>query len=319
MLYLPRGVDNSCGGQVFIDNDKWGPLSGQWVHFSYGFAKHFILLREPLKESSQGAVVVLPGSCLAGAHRGRFSPHDGQLYVASSQGWGNYGISDGALQRVRYNNHTKRFPYPVAFEVRENGVLLTFANKESVPKAEHKDWYAQHWNYRYGPSYGSKEYSVSEPNRVGHDRLEIRSVQRVGPKLFIEIPQIEPVHQLHLFLDNEKRIELFATIHKLGEPFTNYKSYKKIEKTFGVDPVIVRSDLNNPEVLVSACIACHQPKDQTVGPSLEFIRSRYAGNPKGIVEWAMDPKKNNPQLAPMPSFKFLGKERLHIIAEKILE
>ena len=319
MLYLPRGIDNSCGGQVFIDSDEWGPLSGQWVHFSSGFAKHFILLREPLKESSQGAVVVLPGSFLAGAHRGRFSPHDGQLYVASSQGWGNYGISDGALQRVRYNNHTKRFPYPVAFEVRENGVLLTFANKESVPKAEHKDWYAQHWNYRYGPSYGSKEYSVSEPNRVGHDRLEIRSVQRVGPKLFIEIPQIELVHQLHLHLDNEKRIELFATIHKLGEPFTNYKSYKKIEKTFGVDPVIVRSDLNNPEVLVSACIACHQPKDQTVGPSIEFIRSRYAGNPEGIVEWAMDPKKNNPQLAPMPSFKFLGKERLHIIAEKILE
>ena len=56
-----------------------------------------------------------------------------------------------------------------------------------------------------------------------------------------------------------------------------------------------------------------------MGPSLEFIRGRYAGNPKGIVEWAMDPKKNNPQLAPMPSFKVLGKERLRIIAEKILE
>ncbi|MFL2451673.1 MAG: hypothetical protein ACJ0IB_06405 [Verrucomicrobiales bacterium] len=321
MLYLPRGVDNSSGAQVFIDSDEWGPLSGQWVHFSSGFAKHFILLREPLNKSSQGAAVVLPGSFLAGSHRGRFSPHDGQLYVASSQGWGNYGISDGALQRVRYNNQTEYFPYPVAFEARENGILLTFANEESVPKPDHKKWYAQHWNYRYGPSYGSKEYSVSDPNRVGHDRLEILSVQRDAdaPKLFIEIPQIEPVHQLHLHLDNEKRTEIFATIHELGEPFTNYKSYKKIEKTFGVDPVIVRSDLNDPEVLVSACIACHQPKDQTVGPSLEFIRSRYAGNPKGIVEWAMDPKKNNPQLAPMPSFKFLGKERLRIIAEKILE
>ena len=319
MLYLPRGIDNSSGGQVFIDSDEWGPLSGQWVHFSSGFAKHFILLREPLNKSSQGAAVVLPGSFLAGSHRGRFSPHDGQLYVASSQGWGNYGISDGALQRVRYNNQTEYFPYPVAFEARENGILLTFANEESVPKADHKKWYAQHWNYRYGPSYGSKEYSVSDPNRIGHDRLEILSVQKSGPKLFIEIPQIEPVHQLHLHLDNERRTELFATIHELGEPFSNYKSYKKIEKTFGVDPVIVRSDLNDPEVLVSACIACHQPKDQTVGPSLEFIRSRYAGNPKGIVEWAMDPKKNNPQLAPMPSFKFLGKERLHIIAEKILE
>ena len=203
--------------------------------------------------------------------------------------------------------------------MRENGILLTFANEQSVPKADHKKWYAQHWNYRYGPSYGSTEYSVSDPNKIG--QLEILSVQIAGPgpKLFIEIPQIQPVHQLHLHLDNEKRIELFATVHELGEPFTNYKGYRKIEKTFGIDPVIVSSDLNDPEVLMGACKACHHPKDQTVGPSLEFIRGRYAGNPKGIVEWAMDPKKNNPQLAPMPSFKFLGKERLHTIAKKILE
>ena len=321
MLYLPRGVDNSSGGQVFIDSDKWGPLSGQWVHFSSGFAKHFILLREPLNKSSQGAAVVLPGSFLAGSHRGRFSQYDGQLYVTGSQGWGNYGIADGALQRVRYNNQTEYFPYPVDFEVRGNGLLLTFANEKSVPKAERGKWYAQHWNYRYGPSYGSREYSVSDPNRIGHDWLEILSVQRAGdgPKLFIEIPQIEPVHQLHLHLDDEKRIELFATIHQLGEPFTDYKGYKKIEKTFGIDPVIVSSNLNDPEVLMDACRACHHPKDQTVGPSLEFIRGRYAGNPNGIVEWAMDPKKNNPQLAPMPSFKFLGKKRLRTIAEKILE
>jgi cytochrome c551/c552 len=274
-----------------------------------------------LDKSSQGAAVVLPGSFLAGSHRGRFSPYDGQLYVTGSQGWGNYGIADGALQRVRYNNQTEVFPYPVDFEVRENGVLLTFANEESVPKADHEKWYAQHWNYRYGPSYGSREYAVSDPNKIGHDWLEILSVQRVedGPKLFIEIPQIEPVHQLHLHLDDGKRIELFATIHQLGEPFTHYKGYRKIEKTFGIDPALVSSDLHDPEVLMEACTACHHPKDQTVGPSLEFIRGRYAGNPNGIVDWAMNPKKNNPQLAPMPSFKFLGKKRLRTIAEKILE
>ena len=50
MLYLPRGVDNSSGAQVFIDSDEWGPLSGQWVHFSSGFAKHFILLRDDEKK-----------------------------------------------------------------------------------------------------------------------------------------------------------------------------------------------------------------------------------------------------------------------------
>ena len=321
MLYLPRGVDNSCGGQVFIDSEKWGPVRGQWVHFSSGFAKHFLVLREPLEKSSQAAAVVLPGSFLAGSHRGRFSPHDGQLYVASSQGWGNYGVADGGLQRVRYNNKPEAFPYPVAFEARENGILLTFANEETVPKSGPGKWYAQHWNYRYLPNYGSWEYSVSHPRRWGHDRLEIRGVHRVAGsgKLFIEIPQIQPVNQLHLHLDGDRMIELFATIHELGEPFTGYKGYMRIEKTFGIDPVIVSSDLNDPEVLMGACIACHHPKDPTVGPSLQDIRVRYAGNPEGIVEWAMKPKKKNPRLPPMPPFAFLGEKRLRIIADKILE
>ena len=44
MLYLPRGVDNSSGGQTFIESEKWGPVKGQWVHFSSGFSKHFLIL-----------------------------------------------------------------------------------------------------------------------------------------------------------------------------------------------------------------------------------------------------------------------------------
>ena len=60
-------------------------------------------------------------------------------------------------------------------------------------------------------------------------------------------------------------------------------------------------------------------KDQTVGPSLEFIKNKYAENPKGIVDWAISPQKNNPQLPPMPSFSFLGEKRLKIIADKMLE
>ena len=47
MLYLPRGVDNSSGGQVFIDSDRWGPVRGQWLHF-------FLWLREALSGFARG-------------------------------------------------------------------------------------------------------------------------------------------------------------------------------------------------------------------------------------------------------------------------
>ena len=321
MLYLPRGVDNSSGGQTFIDSQRWGPVNGQWLHFSSGFSKYFLVLRESLKNKSQAAAVVLPGSFLAGAHRGRFSPYDGQLYVVGSQGWGNYGVADGSLQRVRFNDKKNKYPYPTNFEVRENGIILTFSDDQSLPSTDKRDWYAQHWNYRYGPSYGSMEYSVSNPAETGHDQLEVRSVQRVGDtsRLFIEIPQIQPVNQLHLHHNGKNKIELFATIHELGKPFKDFNDYKKIKKIFGVDSQIVASDTDDPNILISACTACHHMKDQTVGPSLEFIKTKYAENPKGIVDWAISPQKNNPQLPPMPSFSFLGEKRLKIIADKMLE
>lgn len=320
MLYLPRGVDNSSGGQAYIDSERWGPVHGQWIHFAGGFAKHFLILREETASGSQAAAVVLPGSFLSGAHRGRFSPFDGHLYVAGAQGWGNYGLRDGCLQRVRFTGDQASYPYPTAFETRENGVLLTFAAAPSEPLAESGKWFAQNWNYRYGPGYGSPEYSVTDPRRVSHDRLEIRGVHRVedGRQLFLEIPQLRPVDQLHLHFDGAPRLELFATLNELGEPYTKFPGYKPVLKTWGTSPNLTGPATNDPAVLMMACAACHHATQRVVGPSLADIRQRYPNNPEGIVKWAMKPQNKNPQLPPMPSFRFLGEERLRIIADAIL-
>ncbi len=81
LVYLPRGLDNSAGGQVFIDSDRWGPLKGNMVHLSFGTGSYFLLLRDEVRGQMQGAVVPMPGQFLSGVHRGKFSPTDGQLYV----------------------------------------------------------------------------------------------------------------------------------------------------------------------------------------------------------------------------------------------
>ncbi len=318
MLYLPRGVDNSSGGQTYIDSDRWGASAGNWIHFSGGFATHFLLLREVIGEQSQAAAIPLPGEFLSGAHRGRFSPHDGQLYVASAQGWGNYGVADGALQRVRYTGGP--FPYPEKYETRENGILLTFAEKQPAKIANPEHWFAQQWNYLYGPGYGSPEYSVKDPDVPGHDRLEIRSVhQLAGNRVFIEIPQIQPVNQLHLHFDGDHRLELFATVHRLGQPFTDFPGYELITKysSHPASSAGVPGDLS-PAALMNACSACHHATQKVVGPPWADIRQRYANNPEGIVKWAMNPQNKNPDLPPMPSFQFLGEEKLGKIAELIL-
>lgn len=320
MLYLPRGADNSSGGQTYIDSDQWGPVKGQWVHYSSGFAKHFLVLREEYEGGSQAAAVALPGSFSSGAHRGRFSPSDGQLYVAGSQGWGSYGLDDGSLQRVRFTGDEKGYPYPTSWETRDNGILLTFASSQSKDLTDHSKWFAQQWNYRYSPSYGSTEYSVADPNKKGHDFVGIRSVHKIeNNQYFVEIPQLQPVNQLHLHYNGTPRLEIFATLHKLGQPFTDFKGYQPITKTFGIPKTLPSIDSKDPETLMAACTTCHHETNKVVGPPLVDIRKRYVKNPAGIVKWAMNPINKNPQMPPMPPFKFLGEDKLMIIAKAILK
>ena len=66
LVYLPRGLDNSSGGQDRPDDGRWGPLQGQMLHFSFGTGTHFLVLREQVDGQPQGAVVPLPGEFLSG-------------------------------------------------------------------------------------------------------------------------------------------------------------------------------------------------------------------------------------------------------------
>src|SRR4029077_16189164 len=97
LVYLPRGLDNSSGGQTWVTSSAWGPLQGQMLHFSYGTGTFFLVLREQVDGQPQGALVPLAGDFLSGAHRGKFHPGDGQLYVSGMGGWGTYTPKDGSF------------------------------------------------------------------------------------------------------------------------------------------------------------------------------------------------------------------------------
>ncbi len=241
LVYLPRGLDNSSGSQAYISSDRWGPLQGQIVHFSYGAGTDFLLLRETVDGQPQGAVVPLHDEFLSGAHRGRFNPKDGQLYVSGMGGWGTYTVADGSFQRVRYTGDPVQLP--VAFHARQNGVLLTFTQPVDRAVAEDvKAHFAQAWNYRYGASYGSPEFSPRHPGTPGHDPLAIRSASVLddGRTLFLEIPELQPVSQLHLYLrvGPGHPIDLFGTVHKLAGPFTGFHDYRPRGKAIATHPIL---------------------------------------------------------------------------------
>ncbi len=240
LVYLPRGLDNSSAAQTYISSDRWGPLQGQMVHFSYGAGTDFLLLREQVDGQPQGAVVPLNNEFLSGAHRGRFSPKDGQLYVSGMGGWGTYTPLDGSFQRVRYTGDPVQLP--VAFHAHENGVLLTFSRPLDASAGQPKSHFAQAWNYRYAASYGSLEYSPKHHGTPGHDPLAIRSatVLADGKSLFLELPEIQPVSQLHLHLGigEGPPVDLFATVHKLAAPFTGFPGYRPERKTIAAHPIL---------------------------------------------------------------------------------
>ena len=240
LVYLPRGFDNSSGGQVFAASDRFGPLGNHWVHLSYGAGSAFLLLRDSVDGQAQGAVVPIPGEFASGAHRGRMNPKDGQLYVSGMGGWGSYTTLDGCFQRVRSTGEPAQMP--VAFRAAENGVLVTFAlpldrATAEVPLAH----FAQAWNYRYGPGYGSQELSPSHPGTPGHDAWPIRSAHVLddGRTLFLEIPDLRPVNQLHLMLKaGAAPVELVATVHRLASPFTGFPGYTPAPKTIAAHPIL---------------------------------------------------------------------------------
>jgi hypothetical protein len=197
LCWIPKGVDNSSGGQVWVTGGTWGPFEGRLLHLSYGTSSLFHVLMETVDGVAQGGVVRFPLAFASGILRARFHPKDGQLYVAGLKGWSTSGARDGCFQRVRYTGkpvHAVR-----EMRVRKEGIELAFTNPlDREIAAEADGWAAQWWNYAYTEKYGSPDLSVADPKKQGRDPVEIRSVRvsADGRTVFLGIPGIRPVHQM---------------------------------------------------------------------------------------------------------------------------
>ena len=197
LCWIPHSIDNSGGSQIWAADSGWGPLSGQMIHLSYGRCSMMLVLRDVVDGRSQGGVAPLRGKFLSGAMRGAVNPKDGQLYVVGSKGWQTSALRDGALQRVRYTGRTLRVP--IDLKVYENGVWLKFAEAlDTEWGADQTNYAIEQWNYRYSKAYGSKDYSVAQPEKTGRDSLKISGVQlsKDRKSVFVETDEVLPVMQM---------------------------------------------------------------------------------------------------------------------------
>jgi hypothetical protein len=223
LCYMPRSVDNSTGGQAWVVGHSWGPLEGQLLNFSFGQCTMMLVLREEVDGVWQGGVAPMKVNFASGAHRARFRPHDGQLYVAGTRGWQTSAVRDGSLQRVRYTGGPVHLP--VELHALTGALRLRFSEPLDREVAESSDnWAADEWNYHYGAQYGSKEYSALRPNVEAHDPVDVESIHlsEDGREVVLKMPTIRPVMQLRIRYSLRGsdgasfKGEVVSTIHALG-------------------------------------------------------------------------------------------------------
>ncbi len=222
LCWIPHRIDNSSGSQVWATSDRFGPLSSQILHLSWGRCSMLLTLRDVVDGVAQGAVVPLKGRFLSGPTRGAFSPRDGQLYVVGCQGWQTAGAKDGSFQRVRWTG--KRLALPVGWKAATGRLQISFnepLDRETV--VDPGSYSVEAWNYRYAAQYGSKDWSIKNANQEGHDTWTVKCAQlgADGRTVTLEIPELGPAMQfaVKFNLDTAARTpaagELYGTIHKL--------------------------------------------------------------------------------------------------------
>ena len=202
LVYLPRGLDNSSGGQTYISSDRWGPLKGQMLHFSYGAGTSFLLLRESGRRPAAGGGRPAPRRVRLGVAPGPVQPEGRPALRLRAWAAGGRTPSPTAASSASATRATPCSSPSPSTPTRTASCSPSPARSTGRSPSTSKNQFAQCWNYRYGAGYGSPELSPRHPGMSGHDPLAVRSatVLADGRTLFLEIPDLQPVNQLHLHL-----------------------------------------------------------------------------------------------------------------------
>jgi hypothetical protein len=199
--FVPRVLDNSAGGQVWVPTGQWGALGGRMIHLSYGRCTALLALPDEA-HPGQGAMLQLPGRYLSGAMRGRFNPHDGHLYVSGLRGWQTAAVHDGCFQRLRFVGGALR--QPTRYATRPGELELTFDVKPDRELATDPESYSlEQWNYLWSKNYGSRDWSLRDPKKNGRDKVEVRAAKLLadGRTVVLRVPGLARAMQFELKYD----------------------------------------------------------------------------------------------------------------------
>lgn len=218
-------IDNSNGSQAWVPDDRFGPFKDSMLYLSYGTCSLFHVSYEKLPDGKyQGGAVKFPLGFDSGAMRIRFNPKDGQPWVTGLKGWQTTAGIDGMLQRVRFTG--KPINMPAEWHVNKQGVQISFLTPlDKATATNPENWSVEQWNYRWTQAYGSKEWSVKDPNKEAHDPVEIKGITLSpdGKTVMLQLSEVVPVMQMRIKMDVKStdgqsvNTNIFTTINEVPD------------------------------------------------------------------------------------------------------
>lgn len=198
LCWLPRNIDNSNGGQGWITSTKFGPLSGQLLHSSYGQSRLYLVLKEEVGGQMQGGVVPILPNFDSGICRMRFNEKANALYLTGLRGWQTNATKDAGFYRVRYTGQKANLP--VDLKVTPGQIALTFSDPLDKSAADADNFNVEQWNYRWTENYGSPEVKVSNPKQNGHDAVDVQDAKLSpdGKTVTLKFDNLRPVMQMKI-------------------------------------------------------------------------------------------------------------------------
>lgn len=285
VIWMPQDFDSSSGGQLWVDDERFGPLSGRYLHTSFGKGWMYPFQIDETANPPQAAIWQLPFQFAAGIQRLRVNPVDGQVYTVGLSGWqGPEGGADGCLQRVRYVGGGA--PLLVAAKAVSDGVELEFSDKLNADVARDLDRYqVERWNYLWTRNYGSAHYSVEDPGRQGVDEVKVigATLSSDGRRLHLQLKSMVPCNQLQVEFQLEsaggQKIQdrVLFTINEGAPPMRS--SFSKVDEADSS-----ASDANS---------------DAKSTPWLEFVGDSGPGHGKKVVLVAGDEEYRSEEALPM--------------------
>ncbi|MDA0283763.1 MAG: LamG domain-containing protein, partial [Planctomycetota bacterium] len=217
LCWITNAFDRSPAELLWCDSDQWGPFKGSLLNLSYGYGKIFVVPHEELDGQMQGGMCELPVPQFpTGLMRGRFNPHDGQLYACGMVAWGSAQRQAGGIYRIRYTGKPAYLP----LELKASPRRVTIALSDPVDAASATDtanYRIKVWSLKRAASYGSKHYDE-------HDlKVASATVSQDGRTVELTIPDVAPTWGMEIryalkgVTGESATGVIHNTIHRLGD------------------------------------------------------------------------------------------------------